>query len=72
MDDNDIPDLSSATTGEICTVLLVVVALAMAVNSLGFSLSDPLRGYATLAITVGLAAIAFAILTVGRNLSRSD
>ena len=72
MDEDDIPDISNASTGEACTVILVIAAILSAMASMGPSATDPSSGFAAFGITAGLAAIAIAILTVGRNINRDD
>jgi len=63
MEREGIPDLSKYSASQILTVLLIVAALYAALVSMGMSIGEPFNGYTGLALTLGLAAIAMAILT---------
>jgi hypothetical protein len=65
-DSDEVPDIGDCSTGEILTVLLIFVALFSAMGTVPYSTN----GYLTVSITLGLAAIALAILSVGRRISR--
>jgi hypothetical protein len=71
VDPEEIPDISSADSGERCTIILIVLAMLFAIPSLGYSYANPSIGYAVVSIIAGLSAIAVAILTAGRRISDS-
>jgi hypothetical protein len=64
MDDSDIPDIGSLESGEICTGLLIILSLIAT-----FAITDYSTFSTSFPITLGLVAIAMAILTVGRRIS---
>lgn len=72
MDDDEIPSIHDASTGEICSVVLVIAALLLGFTSMGTSFGNPAVGYAASAIAAGLSAIALAILSAGRKMSREN
>ena len=72
MDEEDIPDISDLDVRELCSILLGIVALFAGFTAMNASITDPARGIAFLGIVAGLAAIAFAILAVGRYMTHSD
>jgi hypothetical protein len=66
VDPDEVPDISDCSIGEILTVLLIFVALFSAMGTAPYSSN----GYTAVPITLGIAAIALAILSVGRRISR--
>ncbi|MGY5881700.1 MAG: hypothetical protein RTV31_15720 [Candidatus Thorarchaeota archaeon] len=70
-DEMHVPDVGSLTSGEIFVGLLIIIAVFSSINSLGLSLADPSSAIATTSIVFGLAAVAVAILSVGRSISES-
>ena len=71
-DDMNVPDIRTFSSGEILVGLLLILAVLAGTNSLGFSIPDPSSAFATFAIVCALAAVAVAILSVGRTISESN
>ncbi len=67
MNSETVIEAPSATLGEVLTVLLVVAAIYAASGAMMTMSSDPSIGWAGLGITLGLGAIACAIITVNRK-----
>ena len=63
MDEDEIPDIGSYSVSEILTVLLIIAALLAAFTSAGMSIIQPFNGFTGLALTLGLVAIAMAVLS---------
>ena len=72
MDDEDIPKISGDKAGEACSVVLVFISLMAAFYSLAVLGVDFAWGFGFLSVSAGLAAIAFAILAVGRKISSTN
>jgi di/tricarboxylate transporter len=67
VDQDEIPDVGDCSIRELFAVLLLFAALFAAFGS---TVSNYTSAVTTVPITLGLAAIALAILSVGRRISR--